>query len=235
MPPRTIARRIGPTWTVALSWLAGAVIWLLAYAILGLFSGCHPISRGNPDMPAPGYVEAARTVTASDGTTTTETVKVAAPQASTTGTPVSLPWGGAWWAGASQPDSGLVKTEANTLPPPARIEVGFSGSQDIAGITEVRASADDSTEKWIFYGASCVCLIMAFGLGYYGHFKLMGLAFLGCGCLAALGVAVTKYPAQLMLGAGAVVILILSAVGWFLWRDYKDDGVLGNRPLPLST
>ncbi len=215
-------------------WLGMACLapWLLAWVgVWVMLTGCQPqpAYRGNPTMPAPGSVTAVRESVAADGAQVRETVTIVAPQASTEGTPVSLPWGGApvWLDGKPSP----VSSEA-TQPVP-RIEVGFSGSQDLAKIGEAMQPEDNQTEKWIFYGGAGVFLLLALALGYYGrHFKLMALAFIGSICLTGLGVAVTRYPLQLLLFIGVGVVSLIFLVGWFLWRDYKEDGVIGNKPLP---
>lgn len=195
-----------------------------------ILTGCHPqpAYRGNPTMPAPGSVTAVRESVAADGATVRETVTIVAPQASTEGTPVSLPWGGApvWWAGKP------VSSEA-TQPVP-RIEVGFSGSQDLAKIGEAMQPEDTSTEKWIFYGGAGVLVVLALGFARYTHWRLSGLAFLGALVLVALGVAVTRYPAELLLSMGAGLLLVIALVGWFRWQQHLRERAadLTSGPLP---
>jgi len=85
-------------------------------------------------------------------------------------------------------------------------------------------SAGSQWGQRALYGSGIASFLLAGAfIGIGRHFKLAkvsagtGLIFFG------LAVTVDRYPLLMVLGIGALTVLIAAFVGWQMWKDYKEQ------------
>jgi hypothetical protein len=91
------------------------------------------------------------------------------------------------------------------------------------------------TPQNILYGVGSLCILLGAVLVAFGrHFKL-GLIAGGTGLGIILLAVTIEHTGHLLAIGGAMILLSGAAfIAYFLWADYRDDGVINGSKLRLS-
>lgn len=92
--------------------------------------------------------------------------------------------------------------------------------------TVIAESASQKQGALIFYFIAGIAGIIAICLIAFKHFKLASLAAFAAVGFTTLGVTLGRYPQVYAYLAGMVIITFVFYIGYFLWQDYKDDGLI---------
>ena len=172
---------------------------ILLILLLLAVAGCD-ITSGVSKPPAAGTASYRTETTSPDGTTTKTEVVYTAPESDAKGSSLLL----------------------GTLDSPS-IAATFGGQYEPAKPLP-SASAGHNMGQYILYGCGAVCVMVGLGLiGVGRHIKLGTLAFIGSGVFFTLAVTIDQFAWIYAYLLGAGILIVLSVIGWALWRDYQDD------------
>jgi hypothetical protein len=178
-----------------------------AVLLLFLLAGCAAGTRPAAAPAAAGRAVYQAERTAPDGTRTLVSINYTAPENDLKGSSFSFgEVDPAAWADSYRPV----------------IAATFGGQHKPAEQPKPDSAGHDMGQ-YILYGCGAICLLVGLGLvGVGRHVKLGTLAFVGSGVFFTIAVTIERFAWIYAYALGGGVVIVLSAVGWALWRDYRD-------------